>query len=36
MIGQKKVLRYIDYLIKKGFPRFIIITGTKGQGKKQN
>ena len=33
MIGQKKVLRYIDNLIKKGFPRFIIITGTKGQGK---
>ena len=33
MIGQKKVLRYVDNLIKKGFPRFVIITGTKGQGK---
>ena len=33
MIGQKKVLRYINNLIKKGFPRFTVITGTKGQGK---
>ena len=33
MIGQKKVLRYVDNLIKKEFPRFAIITGAKGQGK---
>lgn len=33
MIGQKKVLKQIDNLIEKGFPRFIVITGQKGQGK---
>ena len=33
MIGQKKLLKEIDILIKNGFPRFIIITGAKGQGK---
>lgn len=33
MIGQKKLLKEIDTLIKNGFPRFIIITGAKGQGK---
>lgn len=33
MIGQKKVLRQVDNLIEKGFPRFVIITGQKGQGK---
>lgn len=33
MIGQKEVLKQIDNLIEKGFPRFIIITGQKGQGK---
>ena len=33
MIGQKEVLKQIDNLIEKGFPRFIVITGEKGQGK---
>ena len=33
MIGQKEVLKQIDNLIEKGFPRFIVITGQKGQGK---
>lgn len=33
MIGQKETLKFIDSLIKKGFPRFVIITGQKGQGK---
>lgn len=33
MIGQKEVLKQIDNLIEKGFPRFVIITGQKGQGK---
>lgn len=33
MIGQKEVLKQIDNLIAKGFPRFIVITGQKGQGK---
>lgn len=33
MIGQKQVLKQIDNLIEKGFPRFVIITGQKGQGK---
>ena len=35
MIGQKEILRKIDKLIETGFPRFIIITGAKGQGKKE-
>lgn len=35
MIGQNKVLEKIDNLIEKGFPRFLIITGLKGQGKKE-
>lgn len=35
MIGQNKVLEKIDNLIEKGFPRFLIITGPKGQGKKE-
>ena len=34
MIGQKHLLEQIDILIQKGFPRFLIITGVKGQGKK--
>ena len=34
MIGQKNLLEIIDKLIEKGFPRFVIITGQKGQGKK--
>lgn len=34
MIGQKNLLETIDKLIEKGFPRFVIITGQKGQGKK--
>ena len=33
MIGQISALKQIDNLIKSGFPRFIIITGQKGQGK---
>ena len=33
MIGQKQVLSQIDNLIEKGFPRFVVITGQKGQGK---
>jgi replication-associated recombination protein RarA len=33
MIGQQNVLNQIDNLIEKGFPRFVIITGQKGQGK---
>ena len=33
MIGQTKVLEQIDNLMKKEFPRFVIITGRKGQGK---
>jgi len=33
MIGQTEVLKQIDNLIQKGFPRFIVITGQKGQGK---
>lgn len=34
MIGQQNILQKVDNLIKGGFPRFLIITGTKGQGKK--
>lgn len=33
MVGQKEVLKQIDNLIEKGFPRFVVITGQKGQGK---
>lgn len=33
MIGQEKVLKQIDNLIEKGFPRFTVIIGQKGQGK---
>lgn len=33
MIGQNKVLEKVDNLIEKGFPRFLIITGQRGQGK---
>lgn len=33
MIGQKQVLKQIDNLIEKGFPRFVVITGQRGQGK---
>jgi len=33
MIGQEKVLEQIDNLIEKGFPRFTVIIGQKGQGK---
>ena len=33
MIGQKEVLRKVDSLIEQGFPRFLKITGPKGQGK---
>ena len=34
MIGQQKIINQVDKLIQSGFPRFIIITGAKGQGKK--
>lgn len=34
MIGQKSLLQYIDKLIDYNFPRFSIITGTRGSGKK--
>lgn len=34
MIGQIKLLNKIDILIEHGFPRFLILTGKKGQGKK--
>lgn len=33
MIGQKYLLKYIEELVQKGFPRFVIVTGQKGQGK---
>ena len=33
MIGQTEVLKQVNNLIEKGFPRFVIITGQKGQGK---
>lgn len=34
MIGQQEILKQIDSLIDNGFPRFVVITGQKGQGKK--
>lgn len=34
MIGQKEILKQVDDLMDKGFPRFVVITGQKGQGKK--
>lgn len=34
MIGQLNLLHKIDELNESGFPRFVIITGAKGQGKK--
>ena len=34
MIGQNNLLVSINKLIEQGFPRFTIITGQKGQGKK--
>lgn len=34
MIGQNNLLISINKLIEQGFPRFTIITGEKGQGKK--
>lgn len=34
MIGQADLLLEIDKLIEKKFPRFVVITGEKGQGKK--
>ena len=33
MIGQKEILKQIDNFIEKGFPRFIVIVGSRGQGK---
>lgn len=33
MIGQKEVLKQVDNLIEKGFPRFTVIIGQRGQGK---
>lgn len=34
MIGQKKLLAKIDRLVESGFPRFVLLFGTKGSGKK--
>lgn len=34
MIGQTKLLTKIDKLVEKGFPRFTLLVGTKGSGKK--
>lgn len=34
MIGQKKLLNNIDKMVLNGFPRFTIICGPKGSGKK--
>lgn len=34
MIGQDNLKNIVNDLIEKGFPRFTIITGAKGQGKK--
>lgn len=34
MIGQSKLLQSINKLIDDGFPRFVVITGQRGQGKK--
>lgn len=34
MVGQENLKSTIDSLINTGFPRFVIITGPKGQGKK--
>ena len=34
MIGQDKLLQSINKLIDDGFPRFVVITGQRGQGKK--
>lgn len=34
MIGQINTLKIIDTFIENGFPRFLIITGARGQGKK--
>ena len=34
MIGQKRLLKEVDHLIKYGFPQFVVITGEKGSGKR--
>ena len=34
MIGQKQILSQIDIMVDKGLPRFIVIIGDKGCGKK--
>lgn len=34
MIGQENLLNKIDKLIENGFPRFVLLVGTKGSGKK--
>lgn len=34
MVGQQEILKQVDNLIDNGFPRFVVITGQKGQGKK--
>lgn len=34
MIGQEKLLDKIDKLVENGFPRFVLLVGTKGSGKK--
>jgi len=34
MIGQEKLLDKVDRLIENGFPRFVLLVGSKGSGKK--
>lgn len=34
MIGQKRLLDRLDHMVENGLPRFIIIAGIKGSGKK--
>lgn len=34
MIGQKRLLDQIDRLVQNGFPRFVLLVGAKGSGKK--
>jgi len=34
MIGQEKLLDKIDKLVENGFPRFVLLVGAKGSGKK--
>ena len=34
MIGQVNLLNKIDKLVENGFPRFVLLVGEKGSGKK--